>query len=130
MDNKILKVLLVEDHLIVQKATCIMLNSIGFHVDKADCGSKALENFYKQAYNLILMDIGLPDMDGLTLAEIMRNSDDPRKSKTPIVVVTAHSDKAYRDRAEAIGVEEYITKPFTIEIRDRIIKKILNMENE
>lgn len=124
-DDNSLRILLVEDHGIVQRATHIMLKAIGCTVDQVDSGSMALEYFEKKYYNLILMDIGLPDIDGLSIADIIRKSKDPVKAKTPIIIVTAHSDKMHRERAQMIGVDDFIIKPFTIEIRDKIIKNLL-----
>lgn len=130
MDEKGLKILLVEDHRIVQKAMCIMLKNIGCEVDQVDCGSMALESFQNNYYNLILLDIGLPDIDGLTIAESMRKSQDPRKAKTPIVIISAHSDSGYKGRAYAIGIEDFIVKPFTPETRDKLIQRFTQVDSQ
>lgn len=130
IDDKALRILLVEDHGIVQRATYIMLKSAGCIVDQVDSGSKALEYFQKKNYHLILMDIGLPDISGLTIAATMRSSNDQVKANTPIVIVTAHSDKMHRERAKEVGVADFIIKPFTVDVRDKLIKKYLNFEVE
>lgn len=123
---KAIKILLVEDHKIVQKAMTFMLRSAGCIVDQVDSGTEALAHFQNDNYNLILMDIGLPDVEGLCIAELMRKSQDPQKAKTPIIIISAHSDNEYRNRAESIGVEDFIVKPFTVEMRDKLIKKFID----
>lgn len=72
------------------------------------------------------MDIGLPDTDGLKLADKIRNADNMNKT-VPIIALTAHDENELQNRATWIGVDSYIVKPLTPESCEKIIKKCVDV---
>lgn len=109
-------ILLVEDSPIVALATSRMLAAYGYNVDIAETGKLALEKFNSQVYDIILMDIGLPDIDGITVSHRIRDTEkSSNKTKTPIVAITAHKDKS----ADEMKIFDYVyIKPFTSRMAD------------
>jgi PAS domain S-box-containing protein len=110
VDPKI-RVLLTEDNPINQQVIVEVLSggSHCFEVDTANNGKEALAALEKKTYDLILMDIQMPIMDGLTAAKNIRNMD--HKNDIPIIAVTAHAMKGYRELCLNAGMNDYITKP-------------------
>lgn len=116
------KVLVVEDHDIAQKVEVRILTGIGCLVDAASDGNAALELLNQNNYDLVFMDIGLPDMDGLALAETIRHSENQNKA-VPIIALTAYADEGYKNRATWVGMNDFIVKPLTAENSQKAIKK-------
>jgi two-component system, OmpR family, aerobic respiration control sensor histidine kinase ArcB len=114
MSKKTAKVLLVEDIKIAQKVTSFTLESLNCDVDIAENGSKALELAETNHYDIILMDLGLPDVDGMTVTETIRKMPHYDQN-TPIVALTAHADEDYRKNCLEIGMSGYMIKPLTTE---------------
>jgi CheY-like chemotaxis protein len=108
MQTKI-KVLVVEDHKIAQKVAFIVLNNLNCEVDIASDAKEALEFFEQKKYDLVLMDIGLPDMDGLAVTTAMRLKEEV--DQTPIVGLTAHAGEHIRSRAIEVGMNDLLVKP-------------------
>ena len=102
------KVLLVEDNLINIKVADKILKRWNVDVDIAVNGVLALEKFKENAYNLILMDLSMPIMDGYESTAIIRRTN----SSIPIIALTASTSYLSLEKAIQIGVNEYITKPF------------------
>lgn len=105
------KLLYVEDDLTLSFVTRDNLSMIGYDIDPVDNGKDALEMFSKNRYDLCILDIMLPKMDGFTLAEKIREKD----LQIPIIFVTARSAKEDRIHGLKLGGDDYITKPFSIE---------------
>ncbi len=102
------KILLVEDNLINIKVADKILKRWNVDVDIAVNGVLALEKFKENAYNLILMDLSMPIMDGYESTAIIRRTN----SSIPIIALTASTSYLSLEKAIQIGVNEYITKPF------------------
>ena len=112
------KILLVEDNELNQEIAVEILTQYGFEVDVADDGSKAVE-IMKQAvpgqYDIVLMDIQMPMMDGYEATRLIRQIDDPTIAGVPIVAMTANAFEEDRTLAEEAGMDGYITKPIDID---------------
>ena len=106
------KILIVEDYKDAREFMKVLLEMSGFEVLEARDGYEAVEMVRKKAPSLILMDISLPSMDGLTAAKIIKNS--PEASHIPILAVTAHGDSFYK-RAIDAGCEDLIPKPLDLD---------------
>jgi signal transduction histidine kinase/CheY-like chemotaxis protein len=104
------RILLVEDNPINQKVTRAILLKAGFTVDVAGNGHLALEAMAKEAYDLILMDVHMPEMGGLETAERIRRTL-PIELCPPIVALTADAVKEDIERCLESGMDDYITKP-------------------
>ncbi len=103
------KVLVVDDHLPNLKLLSFLLSSSGFEVTTAGHADEAMAALEREVPRLILMDIQLPDVDGLTLTR--RIKADPRTRDVVIVAVTAYAMKGDEERAREAGCDGYITKP-------------------
>jgi len=119
-------ILLVEDNLIVQKVVTMHLKSAHFQVDLATTGKEAIIKATENDYNLILMDLGLPDETGLVTAEkIRRNWQDLGKVITPIVALTAHYNLKVQTEALASGIAQTLKKPLSIANLDALKKNFI-----
>lgn len=103
-----LKVLLVEDNLINIKIAQKIMGQWDVEVDLAENGLVGVDKFNSNTYNVILMDLSMPVMDGYEATTIIREKD----KMVPIIALTASASFGYLDRALQIGINEYIIKPF------------------
>jgi two-component system sensor histidine kinase/response regulator len=106
------KILLVEDNEVNQLVARKILERAGFEVAVAGDGRQALERIRSENYDLVLMDIQMPVMDGLTATEEIRR--DPRFADLPIVAMTAHAMTQDRERSLIAGMNDHICKPLDI----------------
>jgi len=106
MNNKY-KILLVEDDENIRIMVGAMLESAGYQVIETRSCSTAITLAVSHIPDLILLDLGLPDMDGMKLLEDVRKTD-----LTPIIILSARSDEAEKVKAFDMGANDYITKPF------------------
>jgi len=130
--NRPIEVLLVEDQAISQKMAKIILGSLNCHCDIAKNGSDALERFLQKQYDLILMDIGLPDKDGFMVSQEIRAIETQKAlTQTPILALSAHTAKTARDQALESGMNGYLVKPMTVGMCEGILKQfVLSKEKE
>ena len=100
-------ILLVDDEIAIQRATAPLLRSRGFSVSLAGTGREAIDTFERDRPDLIILDLGLPDMDGSEVCRQVRE-----RADTPIVVLSARG--AEKDKVAALdrGADDYVTKPF------------------
>ena len=103
-----MQVLLVEDNLINVKVAEKILSHWNVKVDIALNGLLATQKFKSDKYDLILMDLAMPIMDGYEATSIIRKKD----SSIPIIALTASASYGYLEKAILIGIDEYIIKPF------------------
>jgi len=101
------QILLVDDEVSIQRATAPLLRSRGYTVAIAGSGREAIDTFERDRPDLVILDLGLPDMDG---AEVCRHIRD--RGDTPIVVLSARGAENDKVRALDQGADDYITKPF------------------
>lgn len=105
------RILLVEDELNIQEAIKMNLELEGYEVITASDGLEAIKRFKEGRYNLIILDIMLPEMDGLTVCEQIRLED----SETPILFLTAKDTPADIILGLEKGADDYVTKPFNLQ---------------
>jgi PAS domain S-box-containing protein len=112
---KLLNLLLVEDDKICQLVASQYAASLGFNVITANCGSEALELSQKNNYDLILMDIGLPDIGGNDVTVVIRQNEKMKKVSPSSVIIglTAHASEEIKSKCTASGIDKIITKPLT-----------------
>jgi CheY-like chemotaxis protein len=120
--NPKLKVLLVEDHPLVQKVHRLMLEMVGCRVDVASSGQQAL-TMYVNGYDIILLDVGLPDISGLGVSKTIRSQENEKGCRTPIVVLTAFSYDEINSQCIAAGVDEVAVKPVKFEDLQGILER-------
>jgi CheY-like chemotaxis protein len=106
------RILLVEDNKINQLVVANMLKKLGIEVVTADNGLEALDEFAKQYFDLVLMDIQMPKMDGYRTTAEIRKSSDPRKREVPIIALTASAFLTAKEKAKLFGMNDHVGKPF------------------
>lgn len=119
------KVLLVEDNEINQKIVILSLNKRVNQIDVAANGKEALEMFGLKQYDLILMDIMMPVMDGITATKKIREIESTTNKRVPIIAITANALAGDRDNCMAAGVDDYIAKPFQADVLAKMMKNLL-----
>jgi CheY-like chemotaxis protein len=122
---KDIKILLVEDNLINQKITLLTLNPLVNSIDTALNGKEALDKFGTTNYDLILMDIQMPVMNGLIASEKIRALESTTNSHVPIIAITANAMIGDKEKCLSAGIDDYISKPFQPAALIDKIKKII-----
>ncbi|MEM1321247.1 MAG: tetratricopeptide repeat protein [Bacteroidota bacterium] len=117
------KILLVEDNKINQLVVAKMLRKLGIEVITADNGFEALDAFENSYFDLVLMDIQMPGMDGYRATAEIRKSIDPRKRDVPIIALTASAFLTEKEKAKLFGMNDHVGKPFG---PDDLLMKISN----
>lgn len=117
------KILAVDDSPSFRLAVRIALTDAGYQIDEAGDGSEGLQKASGTTYDMILTDLNMPVMDGLTMIERMRQL--PQLAGVPIVFLTTESDAGMKARAKAAGATGWLTKPFQPESLVKIVKKVL-----
>ena len=108
-DYRDARLLLVEDDLLNQEVALIMLGEIGWQIDVADNGEKAVELAAANNYQFILMDMHMPVMDGLEATRQIRQL--PHGQHIPIIAMTANAFTEDRQRCLDAGMNDFVTKP-------------------
>ena len=120
MDNE-LRVLVAEDNVVNQKVVLMLLKKLGVNADLAANGAEAIAAALENRYDLVLMDVQMPDVDGLAATREIR-SRVPADRQPVIFGLTAHATTEYRDVCLAAGMDGYLTKPLEPEkLRDLIV---------
>lgn len=101
------RILLVDDDVSIQRAVALLLRSRGYHVEVVSTGLEAVTAVVGNAPDLIVLDLGLPDLEGAEVCRRMR-----KHTKAPIVILSARSGEAEKVAALDIGADDYVTKPF------------------
>ena len=110
-----LRVLLAEDNVVNQKVAVRLLERGGHTVVCAGDGREALEAFSRQPFDVVLMDVQMPNMDGFEATAAIRRIEASRQKQTPILALTANAMKGDRERCLAAGMDGYVTKPLRAE---------------
>ncbi len=109
-----LRILLAEDNIVNQKLALRLLQQMGYRADLANNGNEAIESIERQAYDVVLMDVQMPELDGLeaTRRIVARW---PRGERPRIVAMTANAMQGDREECLAAGMDDYVTKPIHVE---------------
>jgi len=124
---KELSLLLVEDNVLNQKLIFLNLTRYGFSIDVANNGAEAVEKVSDKSYDLILMDLMMPVMDGFEATRLIRTREKSLGGHIPIIGLTANTFDADREKCLEIGMDEFMAKPFDVEVFLAILK-ILNID--
>jgi signal transduction histidine kinase/ligand-binding sensor domain-containing protein/DNA-binding response OmpR family regulator len=115
-----LHILIVEDNLINQKLTGRILEKMGYKPDMANNGHHALEQLSSKKYDLILMDVQMPELDGLEATKIIRSTE---KNQPVIIAMTANAMESDREECIQAGMNDYMSKPIKLEDMIALIHK-------
>jgi signal transduction histidine kinase/DNA-binding response OmpR family regulator len=106
------EILLAEDNLVNQKLTRVLLEKAGYRVTTVMNGIDAFEQVRSKSYDLVLMDVQMPDMDGYEAIQKIRQWETTmRRRRVPVVALTAHAMDGDRDRCLSAGMDDYVSKP-------------------
>jgi len=112
-DHKDMKILLAEDNPVNRKVALIMLKKLGYSADVAANGLEVLQSLKHKDYDVILMDVQMPEMDGLKAAKFINEMN--LKRRPAILAMTAYALEGDRERCLNAGMDGYISKPVKIE---------------
>lgn len=121
-------ILLAEDNLINQKVSIKILSTAGYNATAVNNGAEAIEAVKNGKYDIVLMDIQMPEIDGITATKEIRNLD-TRKKNIPIIALTAHALMGDREKCLKIGMDDYISKPIIAPDLISKLDKILDIDN-
>lgn len=121
-------ILLVEDNLINQKIVILSIQKLVKNIDIANNGKEALDKFGSSRYDVILMDIQMPVMDGIIATKKIREIESTTSRRTPIIAITANALAGDKENCLAAGMNDYISKPFQPETLISKIKGLLGSE--
>ncbi|HEX8348788.1 MAG TPA: PAS domain S-box protein, partial [Hymenobacter sp.] len=124
------RVLLAEDNRVNQMLVEVILHNWGFQVDTASAGAEAVALFQQHRYDLVLMDIQMPGLDGIATTKLLRQHPDPDRAATPVIALTAHAMSGEDIRYRAAGLDGYLSKPFREEELFRVIATVLHERPE
>ena len=117
-------ILVVEDEQDIRNLLVFNLEKNDFNVQAVDNGEKALSLIRSNNYDLILLDLMIPDISGFDLTRILKNDDET--SEVPIIMLTAKGEESDIVKGLEIGAQDYITKPFSVKVLVARINKIIN----
>jgi len=120
-----LRILLAEDNLVNQKLALRLLEQMGYRADLASNGAEAVKSVARQAYDVVLMDVQMPEMDGLEASRRI-NAAYPSKDRPRIIAMTANAMQGDREMCMDAGMDDYIAKPIRVPI---LIEALLNVPN-
>lgn len=120
-----LRILLAEDNLVNQKLAVRLLHKWGHTVTVASTGTEALLAWDQEPFDLILMDVQMPDLGGVEATMMIRQREQATAGHVPIVAMTAHAMQGDRERCLAAGMDDYITKPVQAQVLFDTIERLM-----
>src|SRR5687768_17320373 len=125
-----LRLLLAEDNPINQKLAIVLLQKAGYSVDAVENGAQALEKVQANPYSAILMDVQMPEMDGLEATHKIREWEEGTGQHIPIIAMTAHAMRGDRERCLEAGMDDYVSKPLEPKVLFNVLDRWTQAEQE
>jgi PAS domain S-box-containing protein len=117
------RILLAEDNITNQKVILAMLDKLGYRADAVANGLEAIRALDIAPYDLIFMDVQMPEMDGFTATEAIRKSEEGTGKHIPIIAMTAYAMTGDRERCLQAGMDGYVAKPITTKVVMDVLEK-------
>jgi CheY-like chemotaxis protein len=122
-----LRILLAEDHVVNRKLAMRLLEKQGHMVEVASNGLEAVSALERADFDLVLMDIQMPEMDGISATVAVREKERETGNHLPIIAVTAHAMKGDKERCFEAGMDGYITKPIRVPELLAAIEQVMSL---
>jgi signal transduction histidine kinase len=120
------KILIADDEIDLMEMLAFALGRRGYEIARAHDGLEAKDRVRAEKFDLLILDLMMPRMDGWEVCHFIRTSEDPQTRETPILILSARAQEADRVRGLEMGAEDYITKPFSIAELMLRVENILN----
>jgi CheY-like chemotaxis protein len=130
LEGRVLSVLLVEDHEINRKLAEIMLQRMGYRYATANDGQQALDRLNEERFDVVLMDVMMPEMDGITAVKLLREREAHTGYSTKVLMVTAHAMTGDKERFLAAGADGYVSKPMSQAALQKEINRVIQRQGE
>jgi two-component system, cell cycle response regulator DivK len=117
------KVLIAEDSSVIQNLTKKILMMQHYEISSVKNGMQVLNKLEKEDFDVILLDINMPVMDGMECARKIRSLDDPKKSQTPIIAITGNARNYSMEQFKEVGIDDYLPKPLNFDDLVETVKK-------
>lgn len=125
VDKSRVRLLVAEDNATIRDLLGLLLQQGGLAFDAACNGKEALQKWSQGPYDLILMDVQMPLMDGFEATRAIRGEEEKRGGHIPIVALTAHANQADQEKCLEAGMDEYLAKPFNLQRLFAVIERLL-----
>lgn len=119
------KILVVEDNVVNQRVITSMLSNCGYESDIAANGLEALTAIDRGDYEIILMDCGMPEMDGFEATKEIRKKEAGSDKAVTIVALTAHAFDEVKDRCDEAGMDDFLTKPLQLKTIKELLDRLM-----
>jgi len=124
------RVLIAEDNRANQLVVKHLFHHIGIEIDIANNGLEAIEKIKDNGYDIVFMDISMPEMDGLEACQIIRSLDDKTKADLPIIAFTAHALAGDKEKFISAGMTNYLSKPVNLSHLTRILNLYIGHQDD
>ena len=121
------RILIAEDNLVNQRVAIYMLEKQGHQVTGAMNGEEALTAMEKENFELVLMDVQMPRMDGFQATRLIRAKEKENGGHLPIIAMTAHAMKGDREKCLEVGMDDYIAKPLNVKQLSETIARVMSL---
>jgi CheY-like chemotaxis protein len=130
LSSRQFRILLAEDNPVNQRLAVRMLEKMGHPVAVAQTGQEALDALRTGRFDLVLMDVQMPEMDGFAATREIRRAEHGGQDHVPVIAMTAHAMKGDREECLAAGMDDYLAKPINSEELRQVIERVMTARKE
>lgn len=123
------KIIVAEDSSVIQNLTKRILSQQNYQITPVKNGAQVLEKLDQESYDLVLLDIHMPVMDGMACANEIRQKPENRNGNIPIIAITGNANNYSNEDFKEAGIDEYIPKPLNYDLLVETVKKYLENGN-